>query len=501
MSTQFTNRQWRLPNNENKAKQSNYSMTFDGSSQNINIQSSTELDNIPSNPYSFSFWFKSSTAGRVLSEKRAANNFLNAQYTIHLGSGYIQWYGGAGSSTPTQTSTTLIDNQWHHIVCVAESTTVNKIYVDGQLDVTSSANRINSSVVTGTFNIGSNYAGSYRYEGNLDETSIFNYSLSEAQVLEIYNNGRPKDLSTFSGTAPISWWRLGENAYFNNNSFVVPNSITGAPNGTASGTITTMISADAPGTYANGIGTNLDILDRVGNAPLSTSNSQSYNMIPDDKVPYVPGYVGNQIANNFSMSFDAASNTYFNAGNLSAINGLQKVTYSFWMNDSSGGASYPIGTDGQLILMPLINSNRFDVYLNGTSSSARIYNNQTLTILNTNQWHHIVLVIDSTLSTANQRTKIYIDGNSYTDSSGTPITQNATIGTVTTDTNIGRASGSTPAYFSGKLDEVAIFDTALNAGQIYNDIYQPTATGTNQTADFVNNPNLPNPVAWYRMGD
>jgi hypothetical protein len=180
---------------------------------------------------------------------------------------------------------------------------------------------------------------------------------------------------------------------------------------------------------------------------------------------------------------------------------LQKVTYSFWMNDSSGGASYPIGTDGQLILMPLINSNRFDVYLNGTSSSARIYNNQTLTILNTNQWHHIVLVIDSTLSTANQRTKIYIDGNSYTDSSGTPITQNATIGTVTTDTNIGRASGSTPAYFSGKLDEVAIFDTALNAGQIYNDIYQPTATGTNQTADFVNNPNLPNPVAWYRMGD
>ena len=28
--------------------------------------------------------------------------------------------------------------------------------------------------------------------------------LTSAQVLEIYNNGRPKDLSTFSGTAPIS---------------------------------------------------------------------------------------------------------------------------------------------------------------------------------------------------------------------------------------------------------------------------------------------------------
>ena len=44
-------------------------------------------------------------------------------------------------------------------------------------------------------------------------------------------------------------------------------------------------------------------------------------------------------------------------------------------------------------------------------------------------------------------------------------------------------------------------EQALTAGQIYNDIYQPTATGTNQTADLVNNPNLPTPVAWYRMGD
>ena len=31
MSTEFINDQWRLPNNENKDKQSNYSMDFDGS--------------------------------------------------------------------------------------------------------------------------------------------------------------------------------------------------------------------------------------------------------------------------------------------------------------------------------------------------------------------------------------------------------------------------------------------------------------------------------------
>ena len=68
--------------------------------------------------------------------------------------------------------------------------------------------------------------------------------------------------------------------------------------------------------------------------------------------------------------------------------------------------------------------------------------------------------------------------------------------------SIGRAGiGVVYGYFDGQIDEVAIWDTALNAGQIFNDLYQPTATATNKTADLVNNPNLPNPVAWYRMGD
>ena len=35
---------------------SNFSLNFDGTKYII-IGSSTELDNVPSNPYSFSFWF------------------------------------------------------------------------------------------------------------------------------------------------------------------------------------------------------------------------------------------------------------------------------------------------------------------------------------------------------------------------------------------------------------------------------------------------------------
>ena len=54
-------------------------------------------------------------------------------------------------------------------------------------------------------------------------------------------------------------------------------------------------------------------------------------------------------------------------------------------------------------------------------------------------------------------------------------------------------------FLDGSIDEVAIFDKALTADQIKFDLYNATTTG--ETADIANNPNLPTPVAWYRMGD
>ena len=78
------------------------------------------------------------------------------------------------------------------------------------------------------------------------------------------------------------------------------------------------------------IGTNLDIVDRVGDAALSVANSQSYNMIPSDISPYVPAYVGKQIANNYSMSFDG-TNDYIDAGSASYLYSLSTVnTISVW---------------------------------------------------------------------------------------------------------------------------------------------------------------------------
>ena len=65
---------------------------------------------------------------------------------------------------------------------------------------------------------------------------------------------------------------------------------------------------------------------------------------------------------------------------------------------------------------------------------------------------------------------------------------------------LGRGANTANTYFPGIIDEVAIFDKELTKGQIKFDIYEASTTA-NKSADFINNPNLPTPVAWYRMGD
>ena len=483
---------------------SNYSLYLDGTT-GIQCGDIPQLNS--ATKLSFNVWLNyENMTQRVIFSKEDSTNAIRL-YNWSSGVLYF-WLKNSGSGTVSYVSnfSSLVNlNEWNMLTVVYDGTQTSnndrvKIFLNGgSSNILTNYGAIPTSTgnITDSFAIGeySSTAGN-KFLGKLDETSIFNTVLTSAEMLEIYNNGRPKDLSTFSGTAPISWWRLGENAYFQDTTLVLPNSITGAPNGEAATNNVEMISADAPGTYANGIGTNLDILDRVGDAPLSTSNSQSYNMIPSDISPYVPQYVGNQISNTYSMTFDGI-NDYFNVGIPNFLSAKSTFTISLWFNTddiSSQTTLCMVGSSaGQLWGLSKFQD---DLIIYG-GSSTNYYRKNTL--FNINTWYNLIVVYDGSQSSAN-RYKAYVNGSLLTSPTiyGTIDTITPTF---TTDFNIGRVDYAAAGYFKGSIDEVAIWDTALNAGQIYNDIYQPTATGTNQTADIANNPNLPNPVAWYRMGD
>lgn len=475
---------------------SNYSLSFDGSGDYITVPNDSSLDFGTNTDFTLSMWIKrSSTIGTL--QMLMINGDTNGAFWWRFETNNtIRFFLDYGPSIfdDVQTTATITDSNWHHLVAVADRDTQLSMYIDGQLSASNPVSLSGSISTTLDLIIGST---SGTFNGKIDETSIFNYALSSAQILEIYNNGKPKDLSTFSGTAPVSWWRLGENAYFDNNSFIVPNSISGAPNGTGAGSVTSMLSADAPGTYANGIGDGLAITDRVGDAPLSTSNSQSYNMIPSNKSPYVPGYVGNQIANNFSMTFDG-SNDYIDVGTglKSTFDGATAFTISAWFKYDTANPNYSTIIQQEYTVAG--DNYLATVRLSNTSTPQISNRNVTLTdttALNSGQWYHIVSVFDG----SSQTLTMYIDG--------TQVAQNTSAGSSMPTSASGSkciigANANNDRFLDGSIDEVAIFDTALNAGQIKNDIYNASLPlSSNKTADLVNNPNLPTPVAWYRMGD
>jgi hypothetical protein len=74
------------------------------------------------------------------------------------------------------------DGEWHHVVGIYDGTN-SLIYVDGKLD--KSEIRTNNIHTPGeNLNIGSNYNQKYFFKGIIDEVKIWNYALSEDEVIK-----------------------------------------------------------------------------------------------------------------------------------------------------------------------------------------------------------------------------------------------------------------------------------------------------------------------------
>ena len=181
------------------------------------------------------------------------------------------------------------------------------------------------------------------------------------------------------------------------------------------------------------------------------------------------------IANNYSMNFDSASSDYIS---IPDINLTGEFTLSFWMNpDAFNGVI--IGDDISNDWLRINSSTVIDLDL---------ANNKTTwtpgVTFTTGEWQHVVLRRDS----SNVCT-IFRNGVHYTNNSPTKT------GTFGPLNKIGQKAGVN--YYNGKLDEVAIWDTALTSTQVA-EIYNATSTNLTKDRSTVSGSNL---KLWLRMGD
>jgi len=450
---------------------SNFSLEFDGTDDYIDCTNDS-IFNLTTG-MTISAWINPTVAvtNKFLVAKRWSTNSyqiatagsINPQCSVWIGT---TRYNASGS-------TVLSAGTWYHIVGTFDGSNV-KVYVDGVLEGTTAASGSldqTADIVSIAKGVNNN---TYNFNGKIDEVAIWDSALTAAQVTQVYNNGYPRDLTFIS---PISWWRLGEDAYFVSPDFTIPNKITGAPNAVTANMDDVDLVANAPGSFGGGLGYSLDVEDRIGDAKESTANSVSYNMIQANRISYPAGYVPTQVDNDYAMAFDGIS-TYIDVGTIS----LGTIfTVSCWVNFNSFSATTGIIFGGGVSYYALYapNSTTIWAYFGGGSS---------FTVPALSGWNNLVFTRNGGDG------ELFLNGVSQ----GTKTTYGAN----NFDLNfIGceNQAGGTEYYVDGEIDEAAVFDYVLSANQIQQDIYGGGRAP--KCADLNNISNLTPPVAWYRMGD
>ena len=221
----------------------------------------------------------------------------------------------------------------------------------------------------------------------------------------------------------------------------------------------------------------------------------TYNM-PNSVAPVIP------FINTYSLNFDGSDDYVDISSIASTINSLSLGTISLWFKSTNKDTTAVLFSVSDLsdassdILIYTLTSGYVRVQIReaGSTLLQRTYETDVVD----SNWHHLSFVV------ASGSNAIYIDGVSVTLASG--------VGSASTqkffsDVNnidsvkIGenQDSGGHEYPFTGNIDEVAIWDIALDADAV-TDIYN-SGTPTALDSDSGNYDNSSNLQGWWRMGD
>jgi hypothetical protein len=438
--------QWAVPNQVSQ----DYVFNFDGGNNDNFGASATGI----SSAITVSAWIKTSTTGiqTIVNEDQVGgagtrnwNLLLEPGNKIQI---VIINTDGSANNKLRSTALEVQDGNWHNIVFTYDGTADAdglKTYVDGG-NLESFQTTSTGIITTDTLGVyigGLQVTGAWPFTGNMSNVAIWNSVLSAPNILTIYNNGTPNDLTSLS---PLSWWKLDDSATFSTN-WSMPDA------GSASNTGT-------------------------------SANMTQGNLIPDTVTR------GTSLYSEYSFDFDGLGD-YFDFGNPAALQITGALTISAWVKFTgniapivskyeSGSAARPksFGLDGDR--SGGNHSPVFFIYNSGT-----VYSTPTsIKRVDDGDWHHLLATFKPSTYL-----RLYIDGDLEQENT-TSIP--ASIDNDSADFVIGaiESLGSAVSFFNGSIDEVAVWNTdqSANVSAIYNN---------GRPADLTSL----SPVSWWRMGE
>jgi hypothetical protein len=172
--------------------------------------------------FSISHWIKTTDTNAFTVCKSTIGSNQYRGYGVGLNAGYVDWRLRSDNATNNQIhaiGTTLVnDGDWHHVVVTWDGNASPgaaglHIYVDGGPDEAVPDIDNLSATITSTapFNLGIRNNVDNPYAGSLSDVAIYDKELSAVEIVEIYNNGIPIDVTAaIDRTDLVGYWRMGE---------------------------------------------------------------------------------------------------------------------------------------------------------------------------------------------------------------------------------------------------------------------------------------------------
>ena len=397
---------------------------------------------------SLSVWFKANTAGIVVDEvgQTTINTAWHDSQIEVLSNGSV--VGRVWSLSPVNLGIISFDNKWHHAVIRYNKTST---IFDGFLDGTEASSDVLGdrtapweSGASEYYALGSNDStnlgsGAF-FNGSVDNFLVFNKSLNSSEVTTLYNLGR-KDTS-YTDPALVSAWR------FDNTNLSNAYDSIGINNGT----------------FMNGSQYGYDALGLVAYYPFDVPENvlvnKTYDYTGNNNDGTLYGGVTFNTTNYLYGKFYAfdGSNDYIGANSKVDVNSNQ-MTLSYWVKSSKNSENY-LGN---------MRWNGVSGYVVGLYAGVfRVGNGTTQQTLD---------LADPTLDTWDYYAYTVTMGDKiigYKNGVNTANTSLATfpgsIGSGAYTLKIGEDPAGGSYFFNGSLDEVMIFNRALNSSEI-SDIY------------------------------
>ena len=282
------------------------SFDFNGSSSYVTM--GDVLDFEMTDTISISCWMKKPAGGYDMLVTKAIGSGDYKGYLFWCKNTYIDFAIVADLSNYIDVSAnvnvTFSFDVWHHMVATYDGSgnaSGVKLYQDGvELSTAIVADTYTSGSVLNShpFQIGARNSGEL-FDGNIDEVTVWDEVLTSGNVTSIYNYNIPNDVTGLGISGLVGYWRMGEGATFSTN-WTIPDDSANSNSGVSVNAVEADVKSLTPTSDAFSI--NMDIYDRIGDAPGSSGNTVSYNMDIYDRVGEAPGSTNNALSYNMVLS-------------------------------------------------------------------------------------------------------------------------------------------------------------------------------------------------------